>query len=99
VSQRSSRSVTCPLPDGYRLLKRRPSTVEGVLVTEDNLDEVAEFIGGWTVPWAGVGMYTKPGQYNSAAYARPGEWVLHGPDGAWYPASQPVIDSQYEDIL
>lgn len=79
-----------------QLLRRRPSTVEAVRVTEDNTADVAIWAGGVDLPHRGVGIYTDTGDF---AVGRIGDWVVRGPFGEFYPAADKVMFANYEAVL
>lgn len=76
------------------LLRRRPTTVEAMEVSDENLDTVALWCQGLKAP-SGVWVVTDTGQ---PAFAPIGQWIVRGPAG-FYPATDGALWAGYEAVL
>lgn len=91
------------------MFRRKPTEVEAIQWTGDNLSEVKAFVGLGVLyrddPY-GKGdvlvIDTEPGQPNrlggDRARARAGDWILKDSRGAFYPCDREVFENSYERV-
>lgn len=86
------------MSDGPIILRRRPLTVEAWRITEDNVTDVAEWSGGIVLRGGlnGVAIHTDT---DDLVHAKPGDWVIRGPFGDFYPAADRVVFASYEAVV
>lgn len=84
------------MSDGPILLRRRPLTIEAWQVDEWNVGDVATWAGGVVIQGRGVGVYTDAGDFVKAAF---GDWIIRGPFGEFYPATDRAVFAAHEAIM
>lgn len=83
--------------------RKKPVVIEAVRFTGDNFDEVAEFVmvrnGDQEVSGQGFGdphivIYTLEGEMR----ADPGDWIIRGVKGEFYPCKPDIFEATYEPV-
>lgn len=82
--------------DGYGPLRARkkPVVVEAMLYTGPNFDEVGEWCGAFHAGTDYLIIKTLEGNHR----ANPGDWVIKGVKGEFYPCKPDIFDQTYEVV-
>lgn len=79
------------------ILRTRPTTVEAKQLTEDNREELARWVGGWTYAMHEVRWFdSDTGQVVPAAV---GDWIVRTAFGHHKRVSDATLLSQYDRVL
>jgi len=76
---------------------KKPVKVQAVQWTGNNYEEVANFVGRVTFPYAfdnKVIIETLEG----AVAARKGDWIIRGVKGEFYPCAPDIFEKTYEEV-
>jgi hypothetical protein len=79
------------------VLRTRPTTVEAKRLTEDNQEELARWVGGWTFGTNFVRWFDR--DTGKVAEARVGDWIVRTAFGHHKPVSDAALLSQYDRVL
>ncbi len=74
--------------------KKKPCVVEAVLWTGTNEDEIRAFVGTAVFRPEGAIITTAEG----LMLARPGDWIIRGVQGEFYPCKPDIFSQTYESI-
>lgn len=81
--------------------RKKPVVIEAMQLTVFNVDEVEEFVGGdagmcraHPDPQACLVIATLEG----AMHASPGDWIIRGVQGEFYPCKPDVFEQSYEPV-
>lgn len=77
------------------IYRKRPVEVEAVLLTPDNVREVAEWCGGQTFASVGLLVPTLEGVMRADF----GDWIIRGVEGEHYPCKPTVFAATYTEVL
>lgn len=82
----------------FRKYKKKPVIIDAILITEDNMDEVAKVTGHYSVFEATSDElpYIEIRTLEGNMKARPGEWLIRGIKGEYYPCKPEIFDATYE---
>lgn len=82
-----------------RRFRKKPVEIEAVQYTVTNINEI------WD--WAGADVVYGPTETNTSAYittlegrmeAKPGDWIIRGVQGEFYPCKPSVFQKTYEAV-
>ena len=75
--------------------RKKPVVIEAVQLTPLTLGDVEEFVGGdLEVRGGEVVIATLEG----AMHASPGDWIIRGVQGEFYPCKDPIFRATYEAV-
>lgn len=75
--------------------RKKPVIIEAVQLTPLSLSEVEEFVGGdLEVRGGEVIIATLEG----AMHASPGDWIIRGVQGEFYPCKPDIFEQTYEEV-
>ena len=75
--------------------KKKPVVIEAIQWTEDNVDEIQNFIGdnGYV-----NGMYVDIGTMEGLMVASPGDFIIKGLQGEFYPCKPDIFHMTYDSV-
>lgn len=78
---------------------KKPLVIEALLWTGDNTPEMRNFFGKWKEysfePRQG---YLRLHDHNSTVVASPGDWIIKGIAGEFYPCKAKIFTDTYEEV-
>lgn len=75
--------------------RKRPVVIDAVQFTGTNLAEITEFIGEEPpTRHHGLMIVTLEGEL----FASPGDWIIRGVQGEFYPCKPEIFDATYEPV-
>ena len=88
--------------------RKKPVVIQAVQLKRDNLKEIETFLagrvmpdmyqalGGWDINWGNseVTINTLEGKM----VARPGDWIIKGVKGEFYPCKPDIFEATYEKV-
>ena len=78
--------------------RKKPVEVEALQWTGDNAQAIRDFLREATYGWSPVGdgwlIYTREGVMT----ADPGDWIIRGVTGEFYPCKDPIFRATYEPV-
>jgi hypothetical protein len=77
------------MPERFR---KRPVVIDAERLTDDNTGAVAAWSGGTPAPGGGLTIATLEGDH----HASPGDWVIRGVQGEFYPVKPDIFAATYE---
>jgi len=81
------------------LFRKRPVVIEAVQWTGDNYDEIATFLAAGDHPLAFTNdghRFLVIGTLEGDHQANPGDWIIKGVQGEFYPCKPNIFDATYE---
>lgn len=75
--------------------RKRPVVIEAMLFTEDNAVAVQEFIGHHGSAMNGPSV-VEIRTLEGTMYATPGDWIIKGVAGEFYPCKPDIFEATYE---
>ena len=86
-----------------RRFRKRPVEVEAIKFTGANLGEIAEFVGEMP-PHRSLSGLHESALYmiltlEGEMFASPGDWIIRGVAGEFYPCKPDIFDATYEGPL
>jgi len=79
------------------VLRTRPTTVEARRLTEDNREELARWVSGWTYGVSEVRWLDRDN--GTVVGVGVGDWIVRTAFGEHKPVKDSVIFSRYESVL
>lgn len=81
------------------MYRKRPIVVEAVQFTGDNCIEIIRFMGG---PWTNLALHNTDSPVihtlEGEMTASPGDWIIRGVKGEFYPCKPDVFTQTYEPV-
>ena len=82
--------------------RKRPVEVDAVQFTGFNIEEIAEFTGE-TPPHQSLALAGETALYKITTlegklFASPGDWVIRGVQGEYYPCKPDIFEATYEPV-
>lgn len=78
--------------------RKKPIVIEAVQFTGGNTEECCRFIGRTNTssctPGESIGIYTLEG----AMLASPGDWIIKGVNGEFYPCKPDIFEKTYDSV-
>lgn len=75
--------------------RKKPIEIEAVQWTGDNLDEIARFIGYTPSLW---GDWIAIKTLECVIFAEPGDFIIRGIKGEYYPCKPDIFEATYEVV-
>lgn len=79
------------------ILRTRPTVVEAKRLSDDNQEEIARWVGGWTYGVTCVRWFDR--DTGRIVAAEVGDWIVKTAFGHYKPVSDSAIFQQYERVV
>lgn len=80
-----------------RKWRKRPLEIEAEQITEDNIEDLAEWCKGRVVQWETT-KRLEIRTFEGTLYSKVGHWVAKGIKGEFYPIEPGIFAETYEEV-
>ncbi len=78
--------------------RKKPVTIEALRLTPDNFSEVTLWCKGEYHPGGLTGPHVCVETLNGVVSAHPGDWIIKGIKGEFYPCANRIFKETYESV-